>query len=166
MNDFMYEQLVSRKTRAVDHVIRILVILLIVAIIVIGPSFIGLTALLLAIAVAAAAILFVFPRLKVEFEYILINHEIQIDAIYNRARRKSLLEFDLLKAEAILPKTDDLQKSHRIDKTYNCTSGTHTQDVYAILVNIKNQDSCILIEPDETMLAHINDWKSPIRSYH
>ena len=50
--------------------------------------FIGLLAFVIAVILAMLAYYFVFPRLSVEYEYILLNHDLQIDIIYNRAKRK------------------------------------------------------------------------------
>jgi hypothetical protein len=85
----------------------------------------------------------------------------QIDIIYNRARRKKLLEFDILKAEAIVPADSSTASSAQVEKTYNCSSGTGSQEVYAVLVNTNHQNARILIEPDETMKTHINSWINP-----
>lgn len=161
MNDFMYEQLIARKAKVTDYFIRMLIIALIVVLVIFGFAFVGFLALLLAAVLTLLAVLFIFPRLKVEYEYILLNHEIQIDIIYNQSRRKNLLEFDILKAETIVPKNSDTVKSHQVQKIYDCTSGTNPQDVYAVLVNVNHQNSWIFIEPDKTMKTHINNWMSP-----
>ena len=74
MNDALYELIVARKPKPYDLLIRILVILLIVAVIVLGMPFIGLLAFVIAVILAMLAYYFVFPRLSVEYEYILLNH--------------------------------------------------------------------------------------------
>lgn len=158
MNDSMYEQLIPRKAALTDHLIRLLIVLAVAVLVILGVTVIGPAALTLAAAVALLAILFIFPRLKVEYEYILLNHEMQIDVIYNQSRRKTLAEFDLFKAEGIFPKKALSSQSFAAEKTYDFTSGPGSQDVYAILVNIRQQRACILIEPDETMKQHINNW--------
>lgn len=161
MNDFMYEQLVARKSKATDYLIRALVIVLILVLAILGPGFLGFFAILLALALLLAAIFFIFPRLKVEYEYILLNHEMQVDVIYNKSRRKTLLEFDILKAEAIVSKNADSIRSHRIEKIYDFSSGQGSDDVYAIIVPVERQNACIYIEPDETMKTYMNNWTGP-----
>ena len=161
MNDFMYEQLVARKAKASDYLIRALVIALIVVLFLFGPAFIGYFAFPLAVCLALAAAFFIFPRLKVEYEYILLNHELQIDVIYNKSRRKTLLEFDILKAEAITQKNSASAPSGRIEKTYDCSTGSGMDTVYAVMVPVNQQNACILLEPDQTMKTYMNNWLAP-----
>ena len=47
---------------------------------------------------------FIFPKLNVEYEYMILNHDLQIDAIYNKSKRKHMLSFDIQSAEIIAPK--------------------------------------------------------------
>lgn len=161
MNDFMYEQLVARKPKATDFLIRVLVIALILVLLFLGPAFIGFFAVALAFALALAAIFFIFPRLKVEYEYILLNHEMQIDVIYNRSRRKTLLEFDILKAEGISKAGSGSAPAGRVEKTYNFTTGQNSDHVFALRIPVKQQNACILIEPDDTMKTYMNNWLAP-----
>ena len=104
MNDALYELLVARRPKPYDLPVRILVILLIVAVIFFGMPFLGFLAVFIAVLIALAAYYLIFPRLSVEFEYTLLNHDMQIDAIYNRAKRKSRMNFDIQNAEIIAPK--------------------------------------------------------------
>ena len=103
MNDALYELIVARKPKPYDLAVRILVILLIAAVVIIGMPFIGILSFVIAVILAMLAYYFVFPRLSVEYEYILLNHDLQIDVIYNRAKRKSLRTFDIQGAEIIAP---------------------------------------------------------------
>ena len=69
MNDAYYEQLVARKSRPLDMVIRFLTILVIVAVAVFGMPFLGIFSFFLAVVLAFLAYYFIFPRLDVEYEY-------------------------------------------------------------------------------------------------
>lgn len=157
MNDFMYEQLVARKAKATDYLIRVLMIAIIIILIFFGLPLIGIFAILLALVAGFASFYFVFPRLKVEYEYILLNHDLQIDVIYNKAKRKTLIEFDIRKAESITP----VSGSHGSEKTYDFTSGTGSQPVYSIRTSLSGQNVCILIEPDAMMKESMNKWLAP-----
>ena len=90
MNDALYEQLISRRPKAYDLPVRILVILVIVAVAVLGMPFIGFLSFVIAVILAVVAYYFIFPKLNVEYEYMILNHDLQIDAIYNKAKRKRL----------------------------------------------------------------------------
>ena len=65
-------------------------ILVIVAVAVLGMPFIGFLSFMIAVILAVIAYYFIFPKLNVEYEYIILNHDLQIDAIYNKAKRKRL----------------------------------------------------------------------------
>ena len=110
MNDALYEQLVTRKSRPMDLVIRILCIAALVVVLCGGMLFIGSLAVLVTILLGVLIYYFVFPKLDVEYEYTLLNHDLEIDAIYSKSKRKKLMTLDIQQAEIIAPKN-----SHRID---------------------------------------------------
>ena len=93
MNDALYEQIVARRPKPYDMAVRILVILVIVAVAIFGMPLIGFFSFFIAVIIAMIAYYFIFPRLNVEYEYSLLNHDMQIDVIYNKAKRKSKLGF-------------------------------------------------------------------------
>ena len=158
MNDALYELLVTRKPKPYDMVVRILVILLIIAVAIGGMPFIGMTSFFAAVLIALLAYYFIFPRLNVEYEYTLLNHDLQIDAIYNRAKRKSLMNFDIQAAELIAPKQSPRMNSYHPDKTYDFSSGRSSDGVFAIQTAMDQKKVCIYIEPDQKMLDHMKQW--------
>ena len=158
MNDALYELIVARKPKPYDLLIRILVILLIVAVIVLGMPFIGLLAFVIAVILAMLAYYFVFPRLSVEYEYILLNHDLQIDIIYNRAKRKSLRTFDIQGAEIIAPKSSPRLNSYKPDKVYDYSSGGSADKIYAVMIPMEQKNVCIYIEPDAKIIDLMKQW--------
>lgn len=110
MNDALCEHIVARKSKPMDFVIRILIIVVIVAIAIGGMPFLGFFAFALAAVLALLAYYFAFPLLNVEYEYSLLNHDLEIDAIYSKEKRKSKMNLDIQNAEIIAPKG-----SHRLD---------------------------------------------------
>lgn len=158
MNDALYEQLVARKPKPYDIPVRILVIAVIVAIAIFGMPFIGFLSFALAVAAAFLAYYIIFPRLSVEYEYVLLNHDLQIDAIYNRSKRKSLRSFDIQSAEIIAPKGSPRLNSYRPDKTFDYSSGNPSARVYAIMIPMDQTNICIYIEPDAKMIEHMKQW--------
>lgn len=121
MNDALYEQLISRRPKAYDLPVRILVILVIVAVAVLGMPFIGFLSFVIAVILAVVAYYFIFPKLNVEYEYIILNHDLQIDAIYNKAKRKRQQSIDIQGAEIIAPKGSPRLNSYKPDKVYDYT---------------------------------------------
>ena len=158
MNDALYEQLISRRPKAYDLPVRILVILVIVAVAILGMPFVGFLSFVIAVILAVIAYYFIFPKLSVEYEYIILNHDLQIDAIYNKAKRKRLQSLDIQGAEIIAPKGSPRLNSYRPDKTYDYTSGDPNGKAYAIMMPMDQKNVCICIEPDAQMLDHMSQW--------
>ncbi len=158
MNDAFYEQLVARKSRPTDMVIRIAIIVLLALILLITFPLLGFLGILITVVLAFLAYYFVFPKLNVEYEYTLLNHDMQVDAIYNKAKRKKLITFDIQLAEIIAPKGSPRLGSSRPEKTIDYSSGDASAKAYAIMISLDQKNTCIIIEPDQTMLGHIRGW--------
>lgn len=158
MNDAFYEQLVARKSRPTDLLIRVATIVLIAAVLVFTMPLLGFFGILITVVLAFLAYYFVFPKLNVEYEYTLLNHDMQVDAIYSKAKRKKIMSFDIQQAEIIAPKGSPRLNSSHPDKTIDFSSGDANAKAYAIMISLEQKNTCILIEPDETMLRHIKGW--------
>lgn len=158
MNDAFYEQLVARKSRPTDMVIRIAIIVLLALILLITFPLLGFLGVIITVILAFLAYYFVFPKLNVEYEYTLLNHDMQVDAIYNKAKRKKLMTFDIQQAEIIAPKGSPRLASSHPDKTLDYSSGDAGAKAYAIMIPLDQKNTCIVIEPDQTMLGHIRGW--------
>ena len=128
MNDALYEQLISRRPKPYDLPLRILIVILIAAVAVLGMPFIGFLSFMIAVILAIVAYYFIFPKLNVEYEYIILNHDLQIDAIYNKAKRKRLRALDIQAAEIIAPKGSPRLNSYRPDKVYDYSSAIRPAD--------------------------------------
>jgi len=158
MNDALYEHLVARKPRFTDTLIRIGIIIALVLVVVIGMQFLQSFIILIVAILGFLAHTFIFARLNVEYEYTLLNHDIDIDAIYSKAKRKKQLSFDFQKAEIIAPKKSHRIRSYQPEKTYDFTSGLPDANIYAIMTSIEAKRVCILIEPDQGMLDFMKPW--------
>ena len=158
MNDALYEQLISRRPKPYDLPLRILIILVIVAVAVLGMPFVGILSFVIAVILAVLAYYFVFPKLNVEYEYIILNHDLQIDAIYNKAKRKRLKNLDIQGAEIIAPKGSPRLHSYKPDKVYDYSSGNPSGKAYAIMMPMDQKNICIYIEPDAKMIDHMKQW--------
>ena len=158
MNDALYEQLISRRPKAYDLPVRILVILVIVAVALLGMPFVGFLSFVIAVILAVVAYYFIFPKLNVEYEYIILNHDLQIDAIYNKSKRKRLKSLDIQGAEIIAPKGSPRLNSYKPDKIYDYSSGNPSGKAYAIMMPMDQKNACIYIEPDAKMIDHMKQW--------
>lgn len=158
MNDALYEQLITRRPKAYDLPVRILVILVIVAVAVLGMPFLGVLSFVIAVILAVIAYYFIFAKLNVEYEYIILNHDLQVDAIYNRSKRKRLQNIDIQGAEIIAPKGSPRLNSYKPDKVYDYSSGNPDGKAYAIMIPKDQKNVCIYIEPDAKMIDHMSQW--------
>lgn len=158
MNDAFYEQLVTRKSKPTDFLIRILIIIFIAAVAVLGTPFIGFLAFFIAVLLALGAYYFIFPRLNVEYEYTLLNYDIDVAAIFSKEKRKNITSFDIRQAEIIAPAGSPRLNSYRPGKTHNFSSGNGDAKVYAVMIPTEQNTTCYLLEPDEKMKEHMKSW--------
>ena len=158
MNDALYEQLVPRRQKTSGILISILIIVLADAAAVFGMPWIGILSFFIAVLIRMIAFYFIFPKLRVEYEYMILNHDLQIDAIYNKSKRKNMLNFDIQTAEIIAPKKSPRLNSFHPDKTYDFTSGNENAGVYAVMISLDQKNSCVYIEPDRKMIEHMRQW--------
>ena len=103
---------------------------------------IGILSFVIAVILAVLAYYFVFPKLNVEYEYIILNHDLQIDAIYNKSKRKRLKNLDIQSAEIIAPKGSPRLHSYKPDKVYDYSSGNPSGKAYAIMMPM-DQNKCL-----------------------
>ena len=108
MNDSYSELLVKKKQTAKDLIIKFLLIGLIAA-----TAFLGLIGVIfawIATLILGVAAYFILPNLDLEYEYVYVNGELDIDKIMAKSKRKRLKSFDLAKLEIMAP-----VNSHRMD---------------------------------------------------
>ena len=158
MNDNFHEQLITKKQKGNPLVIRIIVVVFIILFLTIGALFLGFLSIIIAVVLGVTAYFYIFPNLSVEYEYSLVNHELDITAIYSKSKRKELCSFDIKEAEMIAPKGSSKLASFKPVKTCDYTSGEGNASIYSIIIFLNQQMYNILIEPDEEMIAGIRPW--------
>ena len=158
MKDKFYEQLISKKPRINPTALRVLVIALIVFLMTIGALMIGFISVIVAVVLGVSAFFYIFPHSSMEYEYSLLNYDLDIDAIYSQSKRENMVSFDIRQAEMIAPKGSSRLAPFRPEKTCNYTSGDPNAQVYCIIISLDKKLHCIMIEPDDTMIEHIRVW--------
>lgn len=154
MGDTFKEQLVpmamGKNDKAQRTIIWIVAILVSVVLFVVLPVFMG-PVLVLVIMWGA---LFLSNRLKKEHEYALTNSVLDIDVIYNKEKRKRLIEIDLKAVNVMASIQDDRHKDAltRSQKTIDASDGKYTKETYAIMCPHEGQVVKILVTPNEDML--------------
>ena len=152
MSDLYKEHLVKKEKTAADTLVRVLLIggtaLLAVAGLLIHPYI-----LIVAVALGIAAYV-LLPGTDLEYEYLLVNHSLDIDKVMAKTKRKRVKSFDLGGADIIAP-----LHSHRLDY-YNSNTSIRTQDYssgndehkrFAFIIREDNATTKVIFEPDEEM---------------
>lgn len=158
MNDTFYEQLVAKKSHISPQIVRILVIVACVLLLFVFPLFLGFLSLIAAVILIVASIFYIIPHSCIEYEYSILNQDMEVDAIYNKAKRSQKLTFNLREVEIAAPKGSGRLAYYKPAKVYDFSSGKADARVYSFIISIDKTLCSILIEPDDTMLAHIKPW--------
>lgn len=169
MAELYYEELVKRKERGVDKLIRYGLMLLTAALVVLALLSWNLIIIAVAIVVCVADI-FIFPNLSIEWEYQYVNGELDVDKIMNKQKRKRVKSFEVTNAEIIAP-----ARSHRLDyynsnnklKTYDFTSADPDKSnlAYAMIIADDNKTTKVLFEPTTDMLKDMR-LKAPRKVFY
>lgn len=97
---------------------------------------------------------FVFPKIDLEYEYLFVNGEMDIDKIMGKAKRKRVGSFNLAEADLMAP-----VNSHRMDyynnnqkmKVLDYSSGNPEHKRFAVITRVGDDTCKIIIEPSEAM---------------
>lgn len=158
MSDLYSELLVKKEQTAKDVVIRYGLIALTVLFVAAG---LFISALLLVGAIALGVIsYFVIPKTDLEYEYLFVNGDMDIDMVMSKAKRKKVLSLKLTEADLVAPMT-----SHRMDyyngnqklKVLDYSSGNPEHKRFAVITRIGNESCKVIIEPDEQMAQAIKN---------
>ncbi|MDO5424686.1 MAG: DUF6106 family protein [Eubacteriales bacterium] len=153
MSDLYVELLVKKKKTPKDTMLKVLLIVGIVLTIFAG-LFIHPLILIAAIALGILAY-FKMPSLDLEFEYLYVNGELDIDKIMSKVKRKRVGRFDMEKVEMVAP-----WKSHELDyykqnkslKIQDYSSGEENANIYAMVTSDEKGMKMVLFEPNQAIL--------------
>ena len=159
MSDLYSELLVKKKQTAKDLVVKYGLIALTV-IMVLGGLVLNVLLLVPAIALGIACY-FVIPKTDLEYEYLFVNGELDIDMIMSKSKRKRVKSLQLAEADLVAP-----LKSHRMDyyngnqkmKEYDFSSGTidfssciEDHKRYAMIVRDSGETCKVILELDDAL---------------
>ncbi len=112
--------------------------------------------------VLVVAMVYFFPKLNVEQEYVCVDGQIDFDRITGKAKRKTLLRIDLEQVEIVAPKgshsLDGFTYTQLLNKDFS--SGDKNNKPYIIIASVEDKKYRIAFEPSEKMLAMMKQ-KSP-----
>jgi hypothetical protein len=155
MNETYAEAGVKRKDTALTFLLRFLLIFVGVV------SFILLsvhnTILMIAAVILLVGVIYMFPRLKIEYEYVYCDGQLDFDKIMGNARRKNVMKVDFEQVEIMAP-----QGSHSLDgyahlkpAVRDFTSLDKNKKPYVIVTRSGENKTKILFEPSEKMIGAI-----------
>lgn len=159
MADTFKEYLIKQKKSSKDTILQaaivIATVILVGILFVVGGSFIG-PILIIAVVFGAG---FLFSKFSREYEYILTNNELDIDVIYNKAKRKRVMTIDMKKIDIMASIEDqnhkaDINKSNA--KLINASDNNNKGDTYAIIVQKETGLCKVLITPNESFLKELH----------
>jgi len=158
MGDVFKEQIVKRKESPLDMLKRAG---LIIAVIVIffGVLQTPIATLVPIITLAAGfGAFYLMSFLRVEYEYVFTNGELDIDIIYNRARRKRVFSANV-KSFEVMAHVEDMNHAGSFKgahETRDYSSGVVGPDTYAFLISVSGKQTKVIIEPNEKMMTAIS----------
>lgn len=154
MSDLYSELLVTRKSSALDGVIRVLLVALTAVAVILALLTFSLVFFIAAVALGVADY-FLIPRLNLEFEYLLVNDELDVDKIFSKSKRKKAMTIDLKKTEVLAP-----LGSHRLDpyqklKSVDFSANDKEKRPYVLVTNNDKEMVKILLQLDSNMFQTI-----------
>ncbi len=153
MSDIFIEQIVKKKKTQGDNAIivgsYILVAIICLFTLLIFPGFVPIVLL-----IGFFGAYYVGSKRNLEFEYSFTNTELDIDAIYNKQKRKRLCSYDLKDCILIFSSKNENQRL-RYDnlKTEDYSSGENLDATYIIVLPTEGETKKIIIEPNERLLV-------------
>lgn len=159
MSDLYSELLVKKEVTAKDNFVKFgsigLVVLLALAGILIYPVF-----LLAAVIAGVLAYFFALPSTNLEYEYLFVNGEIDVDKVIAKSKRKKMKTINITEADIVAP-----LDSHRIDyynnnqrlKVVDYSSGNPQHKRFAVIMKDGTELCKFIIEPDENMAKSIKN---------
>ena len=152
MGDLYSELLVKKDKTAKDSLLKygliVLTVLAVFAGLIITPL-----ALIIAVALGIACY-FVIPKTDVEYEYLFINGDFDIDMIMSKTKRKKVKSFKLSEADLAAP-----LDSHRMGyyngnqnmKVLDFSSGNPEHKRFGVITRLDGNLCKIILEPDEAL---------------
>jgi len=152
MGDFYTEQLVKKQTTMKDVFIKaFLVAIGIVSVLVL---FMFPVAIIVPI-VVIAAVVFLIRRLDVEYEYLYVNGDLDIDKIMHKAKRKRVYSANIANMELLAPEgTAELNQYHNA-KVVDYSSGMADARRYVLVTAENGQVTKLVFEPNDTIIEGI-----------
>lgn len=111
-------------------------------------------------AAGIVALIFLFPSMNYEYEYVFCDGQIDFDKITGGNKRKTILRIDMENMEICAPVKASEVSSFQNMKTKDFSSKQENGKTYAAIVSADNEKIRVLFDPSEKMLDMMR-MKSP-----
>lgn len=152
MNDFYTEQLIKKQTDMKDMVMK--AVLVAAAIVSVLSVFIMPMGLFVPV-IVIALVWFLITRLNVEYEYLYVNGDLDIDKIMNKSKRKRVFSANVDVMELLAPIDSPRLDQFQNAKVINLSSGSADARLYALIVSHDGQLAKLIFEPNDTIIEGI-----------
>lgn len=149
MGDIYTEQLIKRKKTNKTMIGKIALILLTIAFFVLGMMipFVELVFL-----VMIGVDIYLFRSMDIEYEYLYINGNLDVDKIMSKSRRKKVFEMNVSELELLAPSGYPELRPFQGLKSMDFTSGEEGRSVYEMIVLKNGEKKKIMFEPNDTIV--------------
>lgn len=149
MGDFYTEQLVKRRASKGAVLVKAgLSLLTVLAFL----SFFLFTPGILFLAVMIAVDIFAFRQLDLEFEYLYVNGDLDIDKIMAKQRRKKVFETNISELEILAPTGSAELNAFQKVKTHNFSTLEPDHKTYTMVIVRNGEKEKIIFEPNQIIL--------------
>lgn len=156
MSDLYSECLVKKESTPRDAAVKYGLIVLTVLFAAAG---LFVTPILLLGAVGlGVACYFIIPRTDLEYEYLFVNGELDIDMIMSKSKRKKAKTVNLIDSDLIAPvdsRRMEYYNGNNRMKEFDYSSGKKENKKFAVIFREEGESCRLLFEPDEEMIQAI-----------
>lgn len=149
MKDFLTEQLVKKRQTTKDVLLKALLIAVTIIVVLFSLGYWFGPILLLAI---IALDVFVFNRMKVEYEYTYFSGDLDIDKIFNMQSRKRMISTSVRDIEVIAPTGSIELQPYQRTKCLDYSTCDPQNKTYEMVITHKGEKVRVKFEPNEKIL--------------
>lgn len=152
MSDYYTEQLVKKKTDGKDIAIKVILVFCTVF----SFFFVLMMPFLLILPVLMIVLdYFMFRRLDLEYEYLYVNGDLDIDKIMGKQKRKRVFSMNVNDLELLAPLGAGELNQYRSSKVLDYSSHMPNTRCYAMIITKDGQQTKVIFEPEQVILDGI-----------
>ncbi|MDY5987455.1 DUF6106 family protein [Sporofaciens sp. SGI.106] len=149
MGDFYAEQLVKKKTDTKDILIKVL--LLVLTVVSVLAVFMFPFGILLPVIFIVLDV-FAFRWLDVEYEYLFMNGDLDVDKVMHKERRKHIFSMNINDMEVLAPSGSAELAPHKNAKVCDFSSKTQGAQTYEMVIVANGAKTRVVFEPNDAIL--------------